>query len=71
MYQVNYYLNGKHLTYNFEFHTIAGAIYKACAIFTEHGICSDVMDTTTGEILAIFSYDDIYIAQGIFNLSEI
>ena len=65
MYHVNYFLNGERLTYNFNFHTAIGAIYKAMAIFTEHGIQSDVMDTTTGEIIAIFTHEDIYIAQDI------
>ena len=63
MYKVHYYLNGECLTYNIEFNTIASAFYKARAIYTEHGIGSDVMDKDTGEILAIFSRKEFYISH--------
>ena len=62
MYRVYYYLNGKQNSVDFIFTTVKGAIYKAHAIYTEHGINTDVMDLETGEIMAIFSNKECYLA---------
>lgn len=54
MYQVTYYINNKPHHYNFVFNSLWGAMFKARAIYEEHGFVADVMNAHTGEILAIF-----------------
>lgn len=54
MYQVTYYIDKLPHHYGFVFNTLWSAIFKARAIFEEHGLATDVMNTYTGEILAIF-----------------
>lgn len=60
MFQVTYYLNKIPHSYNFCFNTLWGAIFKARTIFEEHGLFTDVVNTRTGEILAIFSATDVW-----------
>lgn len=54
MYHVCYYLNKQPHDYNYNFKSLWAAIFKARAIFEEHGIATDVMQEGTGEILAVF-----------------
>ena len=63
MYQVYYYINRQPHPYNYNFKSIWAAIFKARAIFEEHGTPSDVMNTATGEILAIFEPGNTYIDE--------
>lgn len=61
MYYVYYYINSKRFRYEFEFQSLWAAIFKARAIFEEHGLAADVMNSKTGEILAIFDFNHIEI----------
>lgn len=62
MYQIIYYIpHNAPVKYNFLFNSLWGAIFKARAIFEEHGINTDVINTETGEILAIFSMKEIWV----------
>lgn len=61
MYQVTYYIDKKPHSYDFAFNSLWGAMFKARAIFEEHGLATDVMNTHTGEILAIFEPNNIWI----------
>lgn len=63
MFKVNYYLNDKVNTFDYNFATALAATIKARAIYMEHGIPSDVVDMTTGEVMAIFSQGGIYLAD--------
>lgn len=63
MYQVNYYLNGVKCACQFHFDSLFGAIYKARAIYTEHGAPTDVMDLSTGEVHAIFNDNGNYFSS--------
>lgn len=54
MYQVTYYIDKQPHFYGFIFNSLWGAMFKARAIFEQHGLATDIMNTTTGEILAIF-----------------
>ena len=63
MFKVNYYLNDKVNTFDYNFATTFAATIKARAIYMEHGIPSDVVDMTTGEVMAIFSQGGIYLAD--------
>ena len=54
MYQVTYYINNKPHHYEFIFQSLWGAMFKARAIYEEHGLAIDVTNTHTGEVLAIF-----------------
>lgn len=54
MYEVYYYINRMPHRYGYLFKTAWAATLKACAIFEEHGLATDVMNTNTGEIIAIF-----------------
>lgn len=54
MYQVTYYIDKQPHPYGFIFNSMWGAMFKARAIFEQHGLATDVMNTHTGEILAIF-----------------
>lgn len=54
MYQVTYYIDKQPHPYGFIFNSLWGATFKARAIFEQHGLATDIMNTTTGEILAIF-----------------
>ena len=61
MYQVTYYIDKQPHSYDFTFNSLWGAMFKARAIFEEHGLATDVMNTHTGEILAIFEPNNIWI----------
>lgn len=61
MYQVTYYIDKQPHSYDFIFNSLWGAMFKARAIFEEHGLATDVMNTHTGEILAIFEPNNIWI----------
>lgn len=63
MFKVNYYLNDKMNTFDYNFSTAWVAAIKARAIYEEHGIPSDVVDMTTGEVMAIFSQGGTYLAD--------
>jgi hypothetical protein len=63
MFNVNYYLNGKMKTFEHIFNTMWVAAIKARAIYEEHGIPADVVDMTTGEVVAIFSAGGHYLAD--------
>lgn len=67
MYQVNYYLNDKMYTVERTFSTAWVATYKARAIYDEHGIPTDVVDMTTGEVIAIFAANNCYLADFLYN----
>lgn len=54
MYQVTYYMGKNPYHYNYLFKSLWAATFKARAIFEEHGFSTDVMNITTGEVLAIF-----------------
>ena len=54
MYQVTYYIDKQPHPYGFIFNSLWGATFKARAIFEQHGLATDVMNTMTGEIIAIF-----------------
>lgn len=54
MYEVTYYINKQPNRYGYRFRSLWAATFKARAIFEEHGLATDVMNTMTGEILAIF-----------------
>lgn len=54
MYYVTYYINKQPRRYEFAFQSLWAAIFKARAIFEQHGLATDVMQAVTGEILAIF-----------------
>lgn len=54
MYQVTYYISNKPHHYEFIFQSLWGAMFKARAIYEEHGFATDVTNTHTGEVLAIF-----------------
>lgn len=54
MYQVTYYISNKPHHYEFIFQSLWGAMFKARAIYEEHGLVTDVTNTHTGEVLAIF-----------------
>ena len=54
MYYIHYYLNNQSHRYEYAFNSLWAAIFKARAIFEEHGIDTDVMHAMTGEVLAIF-----------------
>ena len=60
MYQLTYYINGKTNHYEFIFQSLWGAIFKARAIFEEHGIPTDVTSTLTGEVFATFNTTEIW-----------
>lgn len=60
MYQITYYINNCSHQYNFVFQSLWGAIFKARAIFEEHGIHTEVTNNTTGELLAIFDSTDTW-----------
>lgn len=60
MYQVTYYISNKPHHYEFIFQSLWGAMFKARAIYEEHGIATDVMNTHTGEILAIFEPNKVW-----------
>ncbi len=61
MYQVTYYMEKNPYHYNFLFNSLWSAIFKARAIFEEHGFATDVMNTVTGEILAIFEPNNTWV----------
>lgn len=61
MYQVTYYIDKFSYRYEFIFNTLWGAIFKARAIFEEHGIATDVMNMHTGEILATFEPNKVWV----------
>ena len=61
MYQVSYYIDKQRYHYDFLFQTLWGAMFKARSIFEEHGISTDVMNTHTGEILAIFEPNKVWV----------
>ena len=61
MYQVTYYIDKQPHSYDFAFNSLWGAMFKARAIFEEHSLATDVMNTHTGEILAIFEPDNTWI----------
>ncbi len=54
MYQVTYYIDKQPHPYGFIFNSLWGATFKARAIFEQHGLATDIMNTMTGEIIAIF-----------------
>lgn len=60
MYQVTYYIDKFPYHYEFIFNSLWGAMFKARAIFEEHGIATDVMNTHTGEILATFEPNKVW-----------
>ena len=60
MYQINYYVDNHAHTYGYNFKSLWGAIFKARAIFEEHGIHTEVTSTVTGELLAIFNLTDTW-----------
>lgn len=62
MYQVTYYISDKVHHYEFIFQSLWGAIFKARAIFEEHGIPTDVTSTLTGEVFVTFSTTEIWTA---------
>lgn len=62
-YVVYYYKNRQPNRYMFVFESLFGAVFKARSIFEEHGYATDVMDTKTGEIVAIFEPDNEWIAD--------
>ena len=61
MYQVTYYINKIPHHYEFIFNSLWGAMFKARSIFEEHGIATDVINTHTGEILAIFEPNKVWV----------
>lgn len=61
MYKIHYYINRQPRPYEYAFKSLWAAIFKARAIFEEHGIAADVMNTVTGEIIAIFEPGNTYI----------
>ena len=61
MYQVNYCIDNQYYHYDFLFQTLWGAMFKARSIFEEHGIATDVMNTHTGETLAIFGLNKVWV----------
>lgn len=63
MYQVYYIINKVRKVYDFDFHTIVGATYKARQIFEAYGFPTEVMDKNTGELHAIFSPAEIYLSE--------
>lgn len=63
MYEVNYYINKLPYRYEFNFNSLWGAIFKARAIYEEHGLATDVMDRQTGEIVAIFEPNNTWISE--------
>ena len=67
MYQVNYYLNGNMNTVGRIFSSAWVATYKARAIYDEHDIPTDVVDMTTGEVIAIFAANNCYLADFLYN----
>ena len=61
MYQITYYIDKQHYYYDFLFQSLWGAMFKARSIFEEHGIATDVINTHTGEILAIFEPNKVWV----------
>lgn len=60
---VYYYLNGKEIRHDFQFHSPWAAVFKARAIYEEHGIPTHVMDEETGELIAIFSPTQAWVSE--------
>ena len=65
MYQVNYYLNGRLNTVNGTYGTNWVAAYEARKIYEQFHIPTDVMDTTTGEVIAFFTESGNYFADSL------
>lgn len=57
MYEIIYYLNESSTRYESLFNTVWGAVFKARCITESYGICTDVVDTQYGNILANFAPD--------------
>ena len=70
-YSVCYYMNKIPKRYDFIFTTAFGAIFTARSIFERFGLATDVMDNHTGEIIAIFEPDNIYVSSEIDDLSRV
>lgn len=62
-YEVTYYIDRNPYKYGMLFETAYGAIYTARSIFDRHGLATDVIDWSTGEVIAIFEPDNTYIAE--------
>lgn len=65
MYYVYYYIDNQPHRYEYAFQSLWSAIFKARAIFEEHGIATDVMQAITGEILATFEFGSIEINKNL------
>lgn len=64
-YEITCYLNHKVYDYGFTFETVFGAIYTARSMFENRGIETDVMNSETGEVIAFFFKDRVYISDEI------
>ena len=63
MYRVYYFINSYPHRFNFDFAASWVAINKARSIFQILGYASEVMDVSTGEIVAIFDSKKNWIAD--------
>lgn len=64
-YEVTYYINRQPHKFGMLFETTFGAIYTARSILDRHGFATDIMNCSTGEIIAIFEPDKTYVANAI------
>lgn len=62
-YRVIYYVNNKMKTYDMDFISLWAAVYTARRIWESYHIPADVMDMDTGEILAMFNINEIYVSD--------
>ena len=62
-YEITFYIDRVPYKYGMTFETTYGAIYTARSILDRHGVATDVMDCSTGEIIAIFEPDRTYVAE--------
>jgi hypothetical protein len=53
MYQINYY-NDKPVIFNYCFHSLWVAVFKARAITESYGFPTDVLDMSTGAVMVQF-----------------
>ncbi len=62
-YYVYYYVNNMQYRFEFCFESLFAAVYKARAIYDSYGYATDVVDGNTGEILAMFSIENIWVCD--------